>query len=154
MKSTKYLRVLYADYDDDGRHMMTVMLGFSDIKVMTASTVAEARRLAQTENFDLYLLDSQFPDGSGLDLCRQLCQYAPRIPIIFYSGNAHKTDIQQGIAAGANAYLVKPISDEIVSTIFQFTGRAETSEKEESVAAIFDAVWQSNFQNKNSISEI
>lgn len=156
MKSTEYLRVLYADDDDDSRQMMSVMLRFSDIKVTTADTVAEARRLAQTESFDLYLLDSEFPDGNGLDLCRQLRQYAPHIPIIFYSGNAHKTDIQQGIAAGANAYLVKPICDNIVFTIFQLTGRVETSEseKEEDSASIFDAVWQSNFQSKNSNSEI
>lgn len=147
MKSTEYLRVLYADDDDDGRHMMSVMLGFSDIKVTTASTVAEARRLALAEDFDLYLLDTEFPDGNGLDLCRQLHKYAPHIPIVFYSGNAHKIDIQQGIASGADAYLVKPISDEIASTIFQLVGRAEVPVKEESSKTITNAVWQSNFQN-------
>ncbi len=151
MKSTQYLRVLYADDDDDGRQMMCVMLGFSDIKVTTANTVAEAWSLAQTENFDLYLLDSTFPDGNGLDLCRELHKYAPHIPIVFYSGNAHKTDIQQGIAAGAKAYLVKPISDEMVSTILQLVGRAEVPVKEESGTTIINAIWQSNFQNENSI---
>ncbi|MEO6589006.1 MAG: response regulator [Pyrinomonadaceae bacterium] len=124
MKTHNYVRVLYADDNDDDRLMISIMLGFSDIKVTGANTVAEAWRLARTERFDLYLLDSRFSDGSGLDLCRRLCEHAPRTPILFYSGNAYEADKQEGLAAGANEYLVKPDFEDLAPTILRLTGRA------------------------------
>jgi CheY-like chemotaxis protein len=119
------LRVLYAEDNDDSSEMLSFLLALSKIRITAAKTIAEAQRLAQIEQFDLYLLDSQFSDGDGFDLCRQLRQQAPNTPIVFYSGDARETDKQKGLAAGADAYLVKPMSDNIASTIFQLTGHAE-----------------------------
>jgi DNA-binding response OmpR family regulator len=101
------LRVLCAD-DDDTCELLTVTLGFSDIKVESAHTVADAWRLAQTEPFDLFLLETRLPDGNGFDLCRRLHRFAPRTPIVFYSCEAYPIDQQKGLAAGANDYLTKP----------------------------------------------
>lgn len=99
--------------------MLSALLGFSDIDVSFARSVKEAFQLAQNERFDLYLLDSGFTDGSGLELCRQLRELNPQTPIVFYSGNAYKTDKEKGMAAGANAYLIKPDSDTIAETIYR-----------------------------------
>ncbi|MGI9034736.1 MAG: response regulator transcription factor [Pyrinomonadaceae bacterium] len=117
IKIHDHLRVLYAEDNEDASYMMTVLLGLSEIKIIAAKNVAEAWRLARAEHFDLYLLDSRFPDGDGFELCRRLREHAPPTPILFYSGDARETDKQKGLAAGADAYLVKPNSDEIVSTI-------------------------------------
>lgn len=117
MKIPEHFRVLYAEDNDDACVMVSILLGFADIEVTAAKTVAEAWRLAQTEYFDLYLLDSRFPDGSGLDLCRQLHKYSLHTPILFYSGNAYQTDKDKGIAAGANDYLTKPYIDDLAVTI-------------------------------------
>ena len=113
------LRVLYAEDNDDAGLMLGIMLGFLGIEVITAKTVAEALQLAQIESFDLYLLTSRFPHGSGLELCQQLRDFAPKTPIVFYSGDAYPTDKAKGLLAGANAYLIKPDSDTIAPTIFQ-----------------------------------
>lgn len=153
MKTSDYLRVLYADDNADDCLMINIMLEFSGIKVTAANTVAEAWRLAQAEQFDLYLLDSRFPDGDGLDLCRRLREHAPRAPIIFYTGNAYKTDVQKGLAAGADAYLVKPNSDKIVPAIFQLIGRGETV-KIKKTSRTSTAVWHTAFQNSHSESGI
>lgn len=64
--------------------------------------------MAQSNHFDLCLLDSQLPDGSGYDLCRRIRALAPDLPVVFYSGHAYETDRQQGLAAGAQEYLIKP----------------------------------------------
>ena len=64
--------------------------------------------MAQSNHFDLCLLDSQLPDGSGYDLCRRIHALAPDLPIVFYSGHAYETDRQHALAAGAQAYLIKP----------------------------------------------
>lgn len=153
MKIHNHLRVLYAEDNEDASEMMTVLLGLSEIETTPAKTIAEAWRLAQAKQFDLYLLDSRFPDGDGLDLCRRLHEYAPHTPILFYSGDARETDKQKGLAAGADAYLVKPNCDEIASTIFRFVGRGETLKTKKASPATA-AVWHSGFQYPNSESGI
>jgi DNA-binding response OmpR family regulator len=70
----KQLRVLCAD-NDDTCDLLTAMLGISDIEVKSAQTVTDAWRLAQNESFDLYLLETRFPDGDGFDLCRRLKRF-------------------------------------------------------------------------------
>ena len=119
MQSPTHPRVLYADDNEDSCLMLSTMLGFSSIETTSANTIGEALRLAQTEYFDLYLLDSRFPEGSGLDLCRKLREFNSSIPIVFYSGDARETDKAKGFTAGADAYLVKPDSDTVAATIFR-----------------------------------
>jgi len=110
-------RVLYAEDNEDSCFMVSVMCELSGIEAVTAKTVAEAWQRSQTECFDLYLLDSQFPDGDGLELCRRLRAYAPQTPILIYSGNAFEIDKQNGLAAGANGYLTKPYMADLAVTI-------------------------------------
>ncbi len=131
MRRDEPLRVLYAEDNEDASQMMTILLGLSEIKVTPAKTVAEARQLAQTEQFDLYLPDTRFPDGDGLELRRSLREKIPHKPIIFYSGNAHQTDIQKGLKVGADAYLTNPNFDELASTILQLTKRGKISRQTE-----------------------
>jgi CheY-like chemotaxis protein len=119
MQSLTRPRVLYADDNEDSRLMLSTMLGFSSIVTTSANTIDEALRLAQVEQFDLYLLDTRFPEGSGLDLCKQLREFNTQTPIVFYSGDAGETDKAKGLAAGADAYLVKPDSDTVAATIFR-----------------------------------
>ncbi len=119
MKKTEHSRVLYAEDNTDACLMVSILLGFSNIDVITAMTVAEAWRLSQCEQFDLYLLDVKFPDGCGLELCRKLRDYDLHTPILFYSGSAFDTDKQKGLAAGANAYLTKPYIDDLADTIMR-----------------------------------
>jgi CheY-like chemotaxis protein len=126
MKEFNRLSILYAEDDKDARDMLSVLLGFSDIDV-SASSVKEAFQLAQNERFDLYLLDNSFSEGNGLELCQQLREFNPQTPIIFYSGNAYEIDKQKGLAAGANAYLVKPDSDTIAETISRLVPQIKAS---------------------------
>ncbi len=117
MKIPDSTRVLYAEDNEDACCMVKMLLGFSNIEVVTAKTVADAWQLAKSEYFDLYLLDSYFPDGSGLDLCRKLREYAPQTPILVYSANAYKTDVQNAIASGANGYLIKPYFEDLAVSV-------------------------------------
>lgn len=119
MKAINRLRVLYAEDDQDACVMLSVMLGVFNIEICPAHTAKEAFRLAREEEFDLYLLSSRFSDGSGYELCRRLRTMNPQKPIVFYSGDAYESDRQEGFAAGADEYLVKPHSEAIAATIFQ-----------------------------------
>lgn len=119
MKLTKELSVLYAEDDEDSGFMLSTLLGFAGINISLARTIKEAVESARINHFDLYLLDSRFPDGSGFDLCRLLRAANSTTPVVFYSGDAGPSHKQEGMTAGATAYLVKPEVDTVASTIFQ-----------------------------------
>ena len=119
------LRVLCAD-NDDTCELLSAILESSGIEVTSAYTFAEALRRAQTEHFDLYLLETRFVDGNGFELCRRIHKFAPHKPIIFYSADAYPADKEKGLAAGAADYLVKPYFGDLEATVLKFIKRAET----------------------------
>lgn len=119
MKSAPRFRVLYGENNEDACLMMTTLLRFSDIDVKSRGTLNEVLQSVYEIGFDLYLLDTRFPDGDGFELCRHIHDMALQTPIIFYSGDARSIDKEKGIAAGAEAYLVKPHLDEVVLAIEQ-----------------------------------
>ena len=101
-------RILYIEDHDDTRELVTLVLGQNDFDVVTGATIEVGIGLARSSNFDLYLLDSWLPDGSGLDLCRTIREFDPVTPILFYSAAAFEADRKDAIESGAQGYLVKP----------------------------------------------
>ena len=74
-------RVLYVEDHEDARELITIVLRQRDYEVANAHTVDGGVRLASEERFDLYLLDSWLPDGSGLDLCRRIRKFDQVTPL-------------------------------------------------------------------------
>src|SRR5262249_52533843 len=58
--------------------------------------------------FDLYVLDNWLPDGTGIELCREIRRTDPNTPVIFLSAAAYARDHDEAMAAGATTYLDKP----------------------------------------------
>lgn len=119
------LRVLCVDDDEDSRVMLTTLLKLALIEAKAVGTAAQALSSIQTEPFDLYMLDSRLPDVDGFEFCRRLRAIDPHTPILFFSGAAYEADKKKGIEAGANAYVIKPDLDGLVSSIKQFALPAE-----------------------------
>lgn len=105
-------RILYIEDHEDTRDLIKLILEAQDYTVATTTTVASALKLAREENFDLFLLDSRLPDGSGLDFCQQLRAFDLLTPILFYSAAASEVDRQNAFQSGAQGYLTKPASSE------------------------------------------
>jgi DNA-binding response OmpR family regulator len=101
-------RVLYIEDHADTRELVTLVLEQKHIEVITGSTIKSGVALAGSEDFDLYLLDSWLPDGSGLDLCRRIREFDKVTPILFYSAAAYEMDRAEALKSGAQAYLIKP----------------------------------------------
>jgi DNA-binding response OmpR family regulator len=60
--------------------------------------------------FDLVLLDWGLPDIEGVDVLRRLREgLHVRLPVIFVTARGDEDDLTQGLAAGADDYLVKPL---------------------------------------------
>jgi DNA-binding response OmpR family regulator len=108
MKLPKSPRVLYIEDHDDTRELVTLVLEQRSYEVVTGSTIKSGVALAGSQQFDLYLLDSWLPDGSGLDLCRRIREFDKVTPILFYSAAAYEMDRAEAIKSGAQAYLIKP----------------------------------------------
>jgi CheY-like chemotaxis protein len=107
MKESKR-SVLFVEDHPDTRAMLQFLLEDEGHEVTPAGSLAEAIELAQTRSYDCYLLDQVYPNGSGLTVCRQIRALHPDTPIIFFSAAAHPAEVQEGLDAGANAYLLKP----------------------------------------------
>ncbi|HWT02262.1 MAG TPA: response regulator [Pyrinomonadaceae bacterium] len=110
-------RILCVDDHEDTSFMLTHLLGLSNYEVTTARSMSEALGLIEREEFDLYVLDKRLPDGSGLDLCRKLTTVTPHVPVIFYTGDAYDLHREQGLCAGAEAYVPKPDIDGLIETV-------------------------------------
>jgi len=80
--------------------------GFS---VKVADTVADARKELEQNTIDLVILDIGLPDGSGLDLCKEIRRRST-IPIIMLTACDLETDEVLGLLAGADDYITKPFS--------------------------------------------
>jgi DNA-binding response OmpR family regulator len=102
-------RVLCVEDDEDTCKMLSSLLGLINCETASAATAAEALDKIASERFDLYLLDNWLPGGSGVELCRKIRETDTSTPIIFYSGAALESEREEALAAGAQAYLVKPV---------------------------------------------
>lgn len=75
--------------------------------VTVCRTLAEGREALDAGPFDLLILDVNLPDGSGLDLLRQV---RGQVPVILLTANDMETDIVTGLESGAEDYITKPFS--------------------------------------------
>jgi two-component system, OmpR family, response regulator RegX3 len=74
-----------------------------------AGSAAEALEKAQGQAPNLVLLDIGLPDGSGLDVCRELRKRS-EVPIIMLTARGSEADRVAGLELGADDYIVKPFS--------------------------------------------
>jgi DNA-binding response OmpR family regulator len=115
--------ILLVEDHEDARELAAVTL--EEYTLICASNFDEGLRSAQREDFDLYILDAWLPDKSGVELCRAIREFDTHTPILFYSAAAYAKDIQEGLCAGAQVYLSKPINpDELRQTVSQLISGA------------------------------
>ena len=60
-------------------------------------------------NPDLILLDIQMPDGNGVEICKRLRREGFAKPIVMLTAKNAESDIIEGLEAGANDYVTKPL---------------------------------------------
>ena len=94
--------------EDDKALNTGIALSLGNDVILQAFCLAEARNLLDS-SVDLIILDINLPDGSGLDLCREIRQTSS-LPIIFLTANDMEIDIVTGLETGADDYITKPFS--------------------------------------------
>lgn len=116
--------ILHVEDDPDVRLLIAGSLQAFGYIVATAGTIAEAIQLARDLRFDLCILDVRLPDGSGIDLCRQLRDLQPKVPVLYYSAYASDSEQKEALSVCGDAYLKKPVlAEELEQTIARLLKR-------------------------------
>ena len=92
--------------------LITRVLRDESYAVDTASTGEEARTLALVNEYDGIILDLQLGDRHGFEILQELRRNGRPTPVLLYSGQADTETIVRGLDAGADDYVVKPVSNE------------------------------------------
>ena len=100
---------LLEDDETLGRGISMALTG-TEASVACRSTLTLARETLAEERFDLLILDVNLPDGSGLDLLRQVRSEGDTTPVILLTANDLELDEVTGLEAGADDYITKPFS--------------------------------------------
>ncbi len=110
--------LLVADDDEDILTLVQLRLARSGFEVLVARDGEQALALALERQPDLAVLDWMMPKASGLDVLRRLRanEGTAAMPVVLLTARAAGTDIEEGLAAGANDYIVKPFSPQELAT--------------------------------------
>lgn len=113
-------KILIAEDERDIRDLVAFTLRFAGYEVFAATNGEEAVEMAPRVNPDLVLMDVRMPRMTGYDACR-LMKANPDlkdIPVVFLSAKVQESEIQQGMDAGAEDYLLKPFApDQLTSRV-------------------------------------
>lgn len=105
-------RILIAEDEPDIRELVAFTLRFAGHEVVATSNGEEALHQASQIIPDIILMDVRMPRMTGYDACRAM-KADPAlkdIPIVFLSAKGQDTEIQTGLDAGAEEYLLKPFA--------------------------------------------
>jgi two-component system KDP operon response regulator KdpE len=100
--------VLVVDDEPALRKTIRASLAASGYTVEEAGTGGEAVGAIQRRPFDLVLLDVNMPGMNGVEACRQIRAFAPRMGIIMVTVRDAEEDKVQALEAGADDYVTKP----------------------------------------------
>jgi DNA-binding response OmpR family regulator len=104
-------KILIAEDERDIRDLVAFTLRFAGYEVFAAANGEEAVEMAPNVNPDLILMDVRMPR-------MKLNPELKDIPIVFLSAKGQEAEIQQGLDAGAEEYLLKPFApDQLTSHV-------------------------------------
>ncbi len=145
MPSKPRSRILCVDDDEDACEMLSVLMKTYGFDATCARSAADAWPIIKANSFDLYMLDAWLPRLDGFGFCRQIRQFDSKTPIVFYSGAAYDADKQEGIDAGANAYVTKPDVEVLIKTLSRLIANPKVDDLVERQVNSYQRPVQSSF---------
>jgi DNA-binding response OmpR family regulator len=105
-------KVVIAEDEPDIRDLIRFTLQFAGYEVFAGNNGEEGYELTKREKPDIVLMDVRMPKMTGYEACRKI-KADPElkdIPVIFLSAKGQEAEIQSGLDAGADEYLLKPFA--------------------------------------------
>jgi two-component system nitrogen regulation response regulator NtrX len=112
MRDPAAVPILVIDDDDGVRRSCVEMLEARGYRAEPASTVSEGLRLFAERRHAAVLLDLKLPDGTGIDVLRELQRRDPATPVVVVSGYGSVGEAVEAMRVGAADFLEKPVSRE------------------------------------------
>ena len=106
------MRILVVDDDPGILKLLERILRDDAYTVDLAASGEEARMLAFVNEYDGIILDLQLGDRHGFEILQELRSKGHSTPVLLYSGRSDAESIVRGLDAGANDYVVKPVTNE------------------------------------------
>ena len=105
-------KILIIEDEPDIRKTLEYNISREGYEVACASSLSEGRQKLESASFSLLLLDLMLPDGSGLDLFREVKQDKSKssMPVIILTAKDDEVDKVVGFELGADDYVTKPFS--------------------------------------------
>ena len=125
-------KILVIEDEPDIRKTLEYNLSREGYEVIVCGTLQEAKKLLEP-SLSLLVLDLMLPDGSGLDLCREIKKNSllSNIPIIILTAKDDEVDRVVGFELGADDYVTKPFSvRELILRIKAVLKRGEVNKPE------------------------
>ena len=127
------LRILVADDVAQNLELLTLRLGRLGHQLTTASDGEQALALAQSQSFDVILMDVQMPLLDGLAATRRLRQWErqagrPTVPVVALTASVLEEDRRATQEAGMNGFVVKPVElSRLLAEIARVTGLVQAA---------------------------
>ena len=102
------LSILIAEDEPKTRTFLHQGLIEEGCEVWAVGRGSEVKYFAESQHFDVVLLDVMLPDANGFDLCEHIRSVQPHAVIVMLTALGTLTDKLQGFERGADDYLVKP----------------------------------------------
>ena len=125
-------KILIIEDEPDIRKTLEYNISREGYKVVSASSLSEGKEQINSSDFSLILLDLMLPDGSGLDLCREIKSDKDKspTPIIILTAKDDEVDKVVGFELGADDYVTKPFSvRELILRIKAILKRGESKKE-------------------------
>lgn len=107
--------------------LVSTALRYEGFDTASAGTAAGAREAVADFNPDLIVLDIGLPDGSGIDMCRELRLAGRTIPVVFLTARDATEDKVAGLTVGGDDYVTKPFSlEELIARVRSVLRRSGT----------------------------
>src|SRR5438132_10904751 len=108
-------RVLIIEDDAESRRVMAELFSREDWKVLEADDGDAGLELALRNRPELILCDLLMPKSNGFHVCRTIREQLQPTKIIVVSGRDYGVDRTSALQAGADEYLLKPVTWELLS---------------------------------------
>lgn len=106
------IRVLVADDDRSIATLIRRVLAEDGYAIDVANTGEDARMLAFVNDYDAIILDVDLGDRHGFEIIQELRSAGKLSPVLLYTGLDGSDAVVRGLDAGADGYMVKPVSNQ------------------------------------------
>ena len=118
------MKVLIAEDDPNTLNGLVSVFRDEGYEVFAASDGNEALEVFSREHPQIVCLDVMMPQKNGYDVCREIRQQSPDVPILFISAKSEEIDKVLGLELGADDFIVKPFGvKEVMARIRAITRR-------------------------------